>query len=714
MAKTPKGYDSIEDFLLEARERWQADVDYDRENTDAARTDFEFAAGQQWDPNDINARQGRPCLTVNQIPQFIAQIVGDIRLNRPAIKVRPAEDADKDTADIREGLIRAIEHKSKAQAVYANAGTNQVTGGLGNFRVVVEDTDADVFERELCIKAIPNPFAVVWDAFLTDPTGADAGHCFIAQDMARKDFERAYPDEAPTELGTDLTSELQRSGWTGRDTVRVTEYWVMKERPAEIALLQGGKVVEVTKANEAEIAPQIATNARGEPMRRKTKRKYACMYLITGFAILEDAVEYQIPRLPIFRVPGWEMETGSKKVRWGLVRFAKDPQRLKNYWRSIAAETLALAPKQQWLVHENAEGDDESFSTAHKATSNVLHWAGNVKPERIDPAPVPVAVLQQAEQNTQDMKDVTGIHDASLGIKSNETSGKAILARQKEGDVASYIYHDNLKSAIAECGRVINDLIPQVYDTARTIRVLGEDGVQAVKRVNDPMADEHIDLGTGKFDIVVETGPSYSTRRQEAAESIMQFVQAVPGAAQVAGDLIAKAMDWPMADKLGERLKKAIPPQMLEDDEEQPTPEQQQAKARAAQQAQMQQQMQMQAGQLELAEKDAKVKLTLAQAEKLMAESGAPSGPQETDLDVALKLAGLRKAEADAEKAEVDVEKAKADTIKAQAEAERAQIAVASDQIAVRSSAMDLDHKPTEQAMAQEAHAKSLEPEPAE
>jgi hypothetical protein len=708
-AKIPEGYDSIEEFLQEARERWQQDVDFDRDNREEAQTDLKFLAGEQWDDSDVSAREGLPCLTINTLPQFVAQVVGDIRINRPAIKARPAEDADKDLASIREGLIRAIEHDSKAQQIYSAAGQAQVACGIGNFRVALEYAAADVFDREIRIKGIANPFAVVWDCMMTEPTGADAGHCFVADEMPRKAFERRYPDKTISDLGDEMQSELTRSGWVSKDVVRITEYWVMKEKPAEIALLTDGSIKELTAKNREMLLPMIARNGSGSPMIRKTVRKVACMYLITGHDILEEPVEYPIDRIPVFRVPGWEVNTGEKTVRFGLVRFAKDAQRLKNFWRSVAAQKLALAPRQQWLVHERNAGDADDFRTAAQSGDSVLIWGGTEKPERLDPPPMEAALLQEAALNAQDMKDVTGLHDASLGAKSNETSGRAIMARQREGDVASYIYHDNLKAAIAEGGRVINQLIPVVYDTARTIRVLGEDEQQKVMKVNDPNDPDSIDLAKGKYDIVVETGPSYSTKRVEAAESMMQFVQAVPVAAQVSADLIAKAQDWPLAEEIGQRLKKAMPPGVVEeDDPDKMTPEQQQAKQQEMMQAQAAQAMQMQGAQLELAEKDAKVQLTHAQAAKLMAEAGnvgAPNGPQETELDIALKLAQLRKAEADADKAEADAQKA-------QAEAQRAQIGITSDAIAAESAAMDLQAKPAEQALAQATTVKALKEPP--
>lgn len=615
MSRIPTGYKDEDAFLKEARERFQEGLDADRLNRDEAKKDLLFFSGAQWEQEDLTARTGLPCLTINTLPQFVAQVVGDIRINRPAIRVRPAEDADKELAEVREGIIRYIEHKSDAQGVYANAGQSQVAGGIGNFRVVLEYARADAFERDICIKRIDNPFAVVWDPFLTEPTGKDARYCFVSDDMPRSAFEARYPDQKPESMGDEVSSTLQANGWLSKDTVRVTEYWLMKETPADIVQTQDGKTHWVTKDNEADLMAQVAMGASGQPMRRKSVKRTACMYLISGHAILEGPVEHQIDRVPVFRVPGWEVNTGGKVVRFGLVRFARDPQRLKNYWRSVAAQKLALAPRQQWLLHESAEGEDDDFRTAANNGDTVLVWRGTVEPKRMDPPQIETALLQEAALNAQDMKDVTGLHDASLGARSNETSGKAIMARQREGDVASYIYHDNLKAAIAECGRVVNDYIPQTFDTTREIAVLGMDEQQTVTSVNDPGNPESVDLSQGKYDVVVETGPSYSTKRQEASESMMQFAQAVPVLAQVAGDLMAKAQDWPMAEEIGERLKRAMPPQITADPNEPQAPDPHaEEKAQAAQMAQ-------QGATLELRIKDAQARKAEADAAKAEAEA---------------------------------------------------------------------------------------------
>lgn len=606
--RVPKGYDSESAFLQEARDRFQDAVDYDRENRDQGVEDLKMFAGDQWDSGAQQARANRPMLTENVLPQYVAQVVGDMRINRPAIRVRPAEDADKDLADIREGLIRAIERDNDAQGVYADLGTNQVACGIGNFRVRLKYATDDGFDRDIGVEHIPEPFSVVWDPLSVERTGRDAEYCFVVDELPRKVFEKRFKDEMPSDLEIPIADD---KGWYTSEIVRICEYWIMKETPVTLALLEGGRVVELDQ-----VPPEV------QPINtRKSFKRTACMYLISGTAILDGPYEMPIDRVPIIRARGWEVVIGSRRVRWGLVRFARDQQRLRNYWRSIQAEALAQAPKSKWLVHESQEGDADEFRDSVNNDDNVLVWSGQQKPEFVSAPPVNAAIMQEIAQLTQSMKDTTGIHDASLGIKSNETSGKAILARQREGDVATYLYHDNLQAAIKEGGRLINQLIPIVYDTARTVRVVGEDEMTKVVQINDPSNPDNVDINRGKYDIVVEAGPSYSTKRVEAADSMAQFFQAVPQAAQAAADLFAKAQDWPMADAIAERLKKMLPPEMTADPDEEVSPEEQQRRQQMAaqQQAQAQEQAQMKA--LALRKANAETKESEAKANKANAEA---------------------------------------------------------------------------------------------
>lgn len=683
-AATPDGYESIDAFLEEARERFNQGVDADRENRDAGMEDLRFLIGDQWDPKVKADRERKklPCLTINTLPQYVGQVVGDIRINRPSIKVRPAEDGDKKVAEVRQGLIRSIEHQSRAQMVYSLAGEDQVGGGIGHFRINLEYAGDDGFDQDIRIRHIPNPFAVVWDPQSVDPTGKDARWCFVVDEMDRETFKATYPDAQESELTVPLTSQ----GWVSSDSVRVTEYWLMKETERTIAVVLQPpetvpQILDIT--DQPELAQFAIRASDGRPRLRQVRRKSACMYLTNGVELLDpNAYEYPIDRLPIIKVTGRETRVGEKRYRYGLVRYAKDGIRMKNLSRSSAAAWIAQAPKQQWLVKSTE--DAKRFRKAHLSGDPVLEWEGPEKPERIDPASAPSALLQEAQIYDQDIKDTTGLHDASLGMRSNETSGKAIIARERQGDVATSMYHDNLNASIEEGGSVVNQLIPIVYDTARTIMVLGEDGASTAKRINDPNAPEPIDFKIGKYDVVVETGPSYSTKRQEAAESMMAFVQAVPQAAALIGDLIAESQDWPGAEAMAKRLKGALPPGVAEANNEERTPEEEEARDRARQEQQKKQAMAEEGARLDLAKRAADVEKVRAEAAKIANEARASAQPQPGEpgpsrLDEALQFEQLRKARADADKAE--------------AEAERARIAVQSDLADLRVKPLEAAHK---------------------
>lgn len=567
----PEGFDSVEDFLLDMREEYEADVDFDRENRQQALSDKKFAAGEQWDPVVLEQRQGLPCLVINNIPQFTAQLVGDWRESRKSIKVLATNDEDVDVASVRGEIIRGIEVQSRADRVYDTAFESLVQCGDGALRVGVEYARNSVFDQDILIKPIEDALSVVWDRFSVDPTGRDAKRVFVNDRMPKKEYQRKFGDTPDSTLGDDnrYVIDLESEGWMDDESYQVTEYWRLIERKRIMALFNNGKIYILDDDNYASIV-----EANGAPIKtRVTMVSYAQMHLCTGFSILSGPYEYQLTRVPIVRMSGRVTNVGGRRIRYGLVRFMKDAARLKNFWRSIAAEQLGYAPKAKWMATEEAvEGREESLRKAHENRDPLLifndeaEFGKNV--QRVDPPGIEAALLNEAQTNTQDMKDVTGIHDASLGIRSNETSGRAIMARQREGDVANLTFHDNANAAVLEAGDVINQLLPQIYDGTRIVRGIGEDEAAKFVKINDPYDPEAIDLSSGQFDVTLSTGTSYSTKRVEAAQAMMEAIQVWPELMSVAGDLVAKAQDWPGADKLAERLKKTIPQHLLGDDEE--------------------------------------------------------------------------------------------------------------------------------------------------
>lgn len=630
----PAGYKDVAEFLDEARERFRTDVDADKDNRAAGEDDQKFLAGEgQWDPKVEAARRkkGRPVLRINDLPQYVGQVIGDTRTNRPSIKVRAVEDADDELAEIRSGLIRSIENQSNATSVYAMAGEDQVSCGIGHFRISLRYTDDDAFDQDIRIESIPNPFAVVWDAFSTEPTGADAGHAFVVDEVDAKTFKKAWPDARTTDLDAPGAGD-----WATKDGMRVTEYWLMQTTSRTIGLVQRAPEAEpaiIDITDDPEARALVVNGPDGRPRVREVLRREAWMYITNGTEILDGPYKLPISRIPIIKVTGREIRIGNRRYRFGLIRFAKDPMRMKNIWRSSAAEWLAMSPKQQWLAQVNDPEGADLLRRSLKSDDVVIPYTGATPPTRMDPPTAPNSLLQEAQMAQQDIKDVTGLHDASLGMKSNETSGVAIKARERQGDVATFMYHDNLNLAIKEGGKVVNELIPVAYDTARSVRVLGADEKSKIVRVNDPSAEGgHLDITKGKYDILIDTGPSYSTKRAEAADAMAASIQSMPVIGEVAADLFVEAQDWPGKEAIVKRLRKAMPPELTQDDDEEPTPEQaqamqqqrqaqQQAQARQQQLAQAAQEMGMRKAQLELDEQEARTRQAVANADKAQAEA---------------------------------------------------------------------------------------------
>lgn len=566
----PEGFDSAEDFIADMRRKYQQDVEFDRLNRYEAIDDLRFAAGEQWDPIVLQQRKGLPCLVINTIPQFTAQLVGDWRESRKGIQVVPSNDDDVDVAAVREDLVRNIQMQSRASRVFDQAFESMVTCGDGAFKISVEYSKDDVFDQDIFIRPIEDVLAVVWDKFSVDPTGRDAQHCFVDDRISREEFQRKWPDAkgSSTLFENDKTDRTNLVGWVDNESYRVTEYWRMVERQKLLALFNNGRMYELDETNSEQI---LAEN--GDPIKtRIVWCRYAQMHYCTGVEILAGPYEYRLNRLPIIRMSGRVTNIAGRRVRYGLVRFMKDSARLKNFWRSVAAEQLGYAPKAQWIATQSAvEGRQEAFRSAHLTRDPLLIVNDEAvigqNIQRIEPPAPQSAIFTEVQMNTQDMKDVTGIHDASLGIRSNETSGRAIMTRQREGDIASKTYYDNADHAVLEAGDVINQLIPVIYDGTRVVRLIGQDESVKFKRVNDPMDPKSVDLGVGLYDVALTTGSSYTTRRVEAAQAMMDAIQVWPQLMQVAGDLVAKAQDWPGAQELADRLKKTIPPQFLDDED---------------------------------------------------------------------------------------------------------------------------------------------------
>lgn len=570
------------EFHKRMLDRYDRAISADQENRLAYVDDTRFRAGVQWPSNLQSQREqdDRPVLTINGIPQFVRQVTGDIRQNAPAIKVLPVDDgADKAVAEILNGLIRNIEQQSHARYVYSTGADAAVTGGFGAWRIVTEYTDDDSFEQDIRIKPIQNALSVIWDPLATELNKTDANYCFVHYRLPKSEFKAQYPNAicVDFEITSDDKDAVSLRSWFDGEGVRVAEYWCKEPVTKKICKLQSGEVIDCTDLDDAELAAQNPIMDGDKPYVREVKSHKICQYIVSGKEILEGPNEWAGKYIPIIHVPGEEVWVGENRVTHGLVRFLKDPQRLLNYMRSCSAEVVGQQPKIPWVLTPNMiAGYELDWANAGKSGKPYLLWNPDpefpgLQPQRSQP-PVPaVGLAAEAALAVEDFHRVTGIYPASLGQKSNESSGKAILAREQQGDTGTFVYIDNISLAVAHTGEQLVDLIPRIYDTERVVRVLGENGEHNMVPINKEIVVKgkdgvskviKFDLSRGKYDVAVQTGPSFATRRQEAGQGILQFVQALPEAGPLVGDILAELQDWPQADKIKERMTALLPPQL--------------------------------------------------------------------------------------------------------------------------------------------------------
>jgi hypothetical protein len=578
-SETPDaGAKKNEDLLATARARFKvvadAEVDIRREALD----DLKFRSGDQWPQRIKNERDAddRPCLVVNRLPQTIRQVTNDQRQNRPSIKVHPVDDkSDVDTAKIYQGLIRHIEYNSGADTAYDTAFESAVTQGRGFFRILTKYCDPQSFEQEILIQRIRNPFMVYMDPSSKEPDGSDMNWCFISEDLTKEEFKALYPDSEVAGLEDFTSIGDQAPMWMEGGNVRVAEYFYKEYKEVDLVLLEDGTVFQ----------KKVLPNPLHSPIKAERRAKVPVIKWakINGIEILEEA-EWVGQWIPVIPVIGEELDVDGKLILQGIVRNAKDPQRMLNYWKSSETEAIALAPRAPYIgVEGQFEGHETAWATANRKNHPYLQYkpksiGGELAPppQRQSYEPAVMAITNASLHAADDIKATTGVYDAALGNRSNESSGIAIQRRNQQSQTSNFHFVDNLTRSLRHAGRCLVDLIPKIYDTARAVRIIGEEDQHEIVRINEVFKKGNKDveyrMSAGKYDVVIETGPNYATKRMEAAAVMVEMTSKNPKIMDAAGDLVLSKMDWPGAKEMGERWKKTMAPGLVDDAKDSPIP----------------------------------------------------------------------------------------------------------------------------------------------
>ena len=585
--------DREKDIIERAYENFQACLNWEQATRQRYREDMRFLYADsdnqdQWEPA-VKARRHlatQPMLTINKTHTHWLHVVNNLKANKPSVQVHPTNDeATYEAAEIFEGLVRHIEYKSNAKVAYDIAAEHMVGGGIGYWRLTTAYADDSTFDQEIFIKEVPDAMSVYLDPHIKRKDGLDAKFGFIYEDMPRREFERKFPN-----YKLPATSPSGNQMWITKDVVRLAEYYELEVRKEWLYALENpdgsmryAKESDISVDERKLFNEAIRQGAEGITRRRIDKRTIK-KYLIGGDEVLEKGT-WPGSYVPIIRCPGEEVVIEGRLDRKGLIRYMKDAQRAYNYNASAAIEFGALQSKSPYMAPVEAiEGLENYWATAN--TENHAYLPYNHADENGNPIPSPVrqqppssapVYMEGMATAAQELMMTSGQYDQTFGEQSQELSGVSIEKRVNQGERVTYHFQDNQNMAIQTTGRMIIDLIPKVYDTKRIVRILGDDNTESQIMVDPELAqpmkkteDEEnarvtaiFNPNVGKYDVVAEVGPSYDTRRQEAFDAMTKLLAAQPALSQVIGDLYMGSADFPNADKLQERMRNWIPPNIL-------------------------------------------------------------------------------------------------------------------------------------------------------
>jgi hypothetical protein len=576
-----------QDLIATAKERYKLAEEAEREIRREAKIDLQFAAGEQWDQYDINQRnamgQGnrRPCLTFNKLLGPINQVANQARMNKPDLEALPVDSSgDEDTADVIEGMIRHIEYTSKADQVYETSLDQSAKGGFGYFKIVTRYCGNKTFNQELRIERIVDPFSVLIDPYAQEADKSDMKWAFELELIPRDEYKAQFGDTEVATMNFFDGGINPAPGWITKDGVLIARYWYIEIETKTLVGIRwpdGALTNEYLENLPGELPPGVeyATDENGDRIEREDEIRHVKMCRLNGVEIL-DETDWKGQWIPILATLGEEMYIENKRYLFSLIRFARDPQRLYNFYRSSEAETVMLGTKAPWV------GVKGTFRDPRWATANTVPWA-YLEYEPMDiagnPAPPPQRNLAEppiqaltigAAQASDDIKATTNVYDASLGAQSNETSGVALQRRQGQMELSNFHFVDNLNRAILQCGVILCDLIPKIYDTPREVRILGADMQEQIVKVNQRFKDDYnvdrcYDLTNGKYDVRMKIGPSFKTQQEQTSQQLIELAQGYPQLIQVAGDIIFDNLNFNGASEIAERLRRSMPPELTAD-----------------------------------------------------------------------------------------------------------------------------------------------------
>lgn len=608
---------SEKDIFEEARDRYQIALDAASDFRNKAKGDALFREGEQWGEASpvTTASSETPELTINFTDTLATRVVNNIKQQRPRGKCHPVSDGARiELADVINGIGRHVEYRSSASVAYDRAADDAVTTGEGYFRILSEFISADSFDQDIRILPIFNACAVLLDADSMMPDGSDSVYGFISSMMKRTEYKRRYPRMPNSSWADDGGSEY-RMDWDDKENIRLAEYFRIRERAATLWLLRNSQGEEFArfkadipgeKPEETLALHQIALIDQRESCRRQVE-----WFRLNGTRVV-DRNPLPGSWIPIIRVSGNMRVIDGKVYRRGMVRNMKDPARMVNYGEVAKIRRLGLTPQSPWVAAEGQLDGHPEWTSSNREPVMVLVYKpvtittaqGEIPlppPQRTPPAQLEAGFAEFTQGMRSNLLAIANMtNEPGQDTSGQVVSGRALEKRQGQSDQGHIQYYDNLGLSIAHCWRIMLEYIPHYISTERMQRIIGEDGVPSMVKVNEQTTENGVatvknDLSVGKYDVVMDTGPGYETKREEGAQnliSLMSIPELAEVVVKVGSDLIFRAIDAPYMQELADRIASMTPEGLEKILEQLPERAQQIVKSMGAQIQQLQQELQ--------------------------------------------------------------------------------------------------------------------------
>lgn len=639
---------------------------------------FYSIAGAQWEGSLARQFENKPKFEVNKVQAAVFKVINEYRNNRIGVRFIPRDGSKDDKlTDACNGLYRADEQDSTADEAYDNAFEEGVAGGFGAWRLraVLEDEYSDNEYQRIRMEPIFDADSTVFfdrDAKRQDKS--DAKHCWVLVPMTWDSYKETYNDD-PTTWPKEI--HLTEFDWMiPNDTVYVAEYYKVEAVNEARYIYRSATGEEASYGKEdfeddEELVARLLATGWAEIRRDKIKCKKIHKYLMSGGKILDDQGYIAGNNIPIVPFFGKRWVVDNVERCQGVVRPAKDTQRLKNMQISKLAEISAKsAVEKPIFAPEQVTGfavmwaDDNIADNPYLLANPITDAAGTpvaygatsyTKVPNIPPA---MAALLQVTDT--DMKDLLGATESVDQMNANQ-SGVAVEMVQGRIDMNSFIYMSNMGKAVKRSAEIWLGMAKELFvEEGRKMKTMTDQKevgqIEIMRPVIDPETAATVyenDLGNSQLEVYIEVGPSSSSRRNSVVRAVsgMMGLTQDPETLQVLSHVALMNMEGEGI----EDMRKWSRSKLLNMGVVTPTEEEQQILAdQQAQQAQQPPDANTQFLQASAAKaladasaQEAKTVLTQAQVQKTVAETDKIVA--ETDLDkedgFGKRLENLDKAE---------------------------------------------------------------------